>query len=449
MTHPFVISERNPVTYGGALPDMADVVVIGGGVIGVCTALYLARGGQDVVLLEKGRIAGEQSSRNWGWIRQQGRDAAELPIMVEAARLWKELAADTNIDFGLRQGGVTYLGRTRQEFERDAAWLPIAQAHGVDTRLLSAREIAQMIPGMSGRFAGAVHTPSDMCAEPWLAVPALAGIAARAGARLIEGCAVRCLDIQAGRVAGVVTEQGVIRASSVVLAGGAWSSLFLRNHGVAIPQLSVRESVIATQAMPQVTTGAAADNKVAFRRRADGGYTLAPAGVAELFVGPDAFRALPKYLPQLRATPLHQSYHPAAPTGFPDAWGTRRRWSGDMPSPFEDTRILNPAPSKHHLKRLLRRFARLFPSMPPVQVRATWAGMIDTMPDIVPIVDHMTALPGLVVGTGMSGHGFGIGPGMGRVLAALVTGDAVGHDLHRFRSDRFTDGSAIQLGNVL
>ncbi|MEX0371104.1 MAG: FAD-dependent oxidoreductase, partial [Tateyamaria sp.] len=88
----FPIHNRSPVTWLGPPPNRADVVVIGGGVIGVCTALYLAEAGKRVVLLEKGRIAGEQSSRNWGWIRQQGRDPDELPIMVDANRLWRDLA---------------------------------------------------------------------------------------------------------------------------------------------------------------------------------------------------------------------------------------------------------------------------------------------------------------------------------------------------------------------
>ena len=443
---PFPITEATPITYRAALPNRADVVVIGGGVIGVSTAIYLARAGQDVVLLEKGRIAAEQSSRNWGWIRQQGRDPDELPIMVEAIARWKELAAETNIDFGLRQGGVTYLASTAKQLARYDAWLPHARANGIDTRLLSASETQTMFPGMAWSAAGALVTPSDMRAEPWAAVPALAGVATRAGAQLIEGCAVRSLDIQAGRVAGVMTERGRIATSSVVLAGGAWSSLFLRNHGVSIPQLSVRESVAATTPLPEIHSGAAAAKDVAFRRRADGGYTLAPAGVSELFIGPDAFRAFPKYLPQLSATPFGQAYWPAAPSGFPDAWRTQRRWSAEDRTPFEEMRVLNPAPNPRHIRKLQRGFAALYPGLPPVRLKAVWACMIDTMPDVVPIVDHIAEIPGLIVGTGMSGHGFGIGPAMGRILAALVTGNSVGHDLHRFRSTRFRDGSAIALG---
>ncbi len=442
----FPFSTDMPITYPGPAPDQTDVVVIGGGVIGVCTALFLARGGHSVTLLEKGRIAGEQSSRNWGWIRQQGRDPDEIPIMVEAGKLWRELAGQTNVDVGLRQTGITYFAKSEKELAGYEAWLPHARANRLDSHILSAEQTAARYPDMAHRFAGALITPSDMRAEPWVAVPALAAIAAREGVTIVENCAVRMLDLEAGRVAGVITEAGRIKTTQVVLAGGAWSSLFLRNHGVTLPQLSVRENVAATEPLPEIDAGAAASRKVAFRRREDGGYTLAPPGAPELFVGPDALRSFPKYLTQLRANPLGQRLLPAAPKGFPDAWTTRRKWTGTDCTPFEDMRILNPAPNMRKINRLLRDFAQMFPGLPPVVLKSAWAGMIDTMPDIVPVVDKCVQIPGLTIGTGMSGHGFGIGPGMGRVLAALVTGDAVGHDLNRFRAGRFTDGSAMQLG---
>ncbi|UWR34605.1 FAD-binding oxidoreductase [Sulfitobacter sp. W027] len=445
----FPITLSSPASYPRTPPRESEVVVIGGGVIGVCTALFLVRAGKQVTLLEKGRIAAEQSSRNWGWIRQQGRDPAELPIMVEAAKLWRELAPQLDRDIGLKQTGVTYLADSDGKMQGYADWLTHAAANGIDSRLMDAGEVAVAFPGLSKTYAGGLITPSDMRAEPWVAVPALAALAVKEGVRIIENCAVRKLDLAAGRIAGVVTEAGAIRTASVVLAGGAWSALFLRAHGVSLPQLSVRESVVATNVLPEVHAGAVAEAGLAFRRRADGGYTLAPGAAPELYVGPDAFRAFRHYLPQLRDNPFGQRFRASAPKGFPDAWTTPRRWAADSLSPFEAMRILDPAPDHRRLRKVLKQFAALYPALPPITARTSWAGMIDTMPDIVPVVDHCAQIPGLTIGTGMSGHGFGIGPGMGRVLAALVMGNAPGHDMTRFRADRFRDGSPIRPGPAI
>ena len=427
-----------------------EVHIIGGGIIGACTALELAERGKSVVVLEKGEIGCEQSSRNWGWSRQQGRDPDELPIMVEANRLWTELASQTNVDIGLVRSGVTYLAESEKELQGFADWLPIATAQGLDTELLDCAALKARFPELAkGGFTGAITTPSDMRAEPWVAVPALAGIAVREGAVIVEGCAARKLDLEAGRITGLFTEAGRIACSDVVVAGGAWSSLFLQAHGVSIPQLSVRASVGATEPVHLPHQGAAGAGKYAFRTRADGGASLAAGGFHELFVGPDAFRALPKFRAQLMASPFGTRFLPAAPKGYPDAWGTKRQWDGDEVTPFEGIRVLNPKPNAGKLRKVAAEVEKLFPEVGPIRYRAMWAGMIDTMPDVVPVVDRVDAIPGLTIGTGMSGHGFGIGPGMGRMLADLVCGDAPGHDLGRFRLSRFSDGSAMELGPAL
>ena len=446
---PFPIRIENPVEYPGPLPKTADVVVIGGGVIGVMTAWFVARKGLRVVLIEKGRIAGEQSSRNWGWIRQQGRDPAELPIMIEANRIWRELDASLRAEVGLKQTGTLYLAKDAAEMATFEAWLPHAQIYDLDTKLLSSAEVAGMMPGAARRWEGALWTASDMRAEPWVAVPALARATAGDGVRIVENCAARGLECKAGVVSGVVTEQGTINCNKVVLAGGAWSSLFLRRHGINIPQLSVRATVAATQTLPNIYDGGAVDHRFAFRRRADRGYSLAPEGFHELFIGPDAFRALRLYLPQLLADPFGTAYRPCAPRGYPDAWGTPRQWRMDAPSPFEAMRILNPAPNARKVAELACGLAQTFPELGTVKVATAWAGMIDTLPDVVPVVDHAASIPGLIIATGMSGHGFGIGPGFGRVIADLVMGDDPGHDLSRFRLARFSDGSRLEQGPAL
>ncbi len=445
----FPFSEADPIRHSSPVPESSEVVIVGGGVIGVSTALFLAARNIQVTLLEKGRIAAEQSSRNWGWIRKQGRDADELPIVMEACRLWQQLAEECGEDIGLRQTGVTYLARTDKDMAKFARFMQLAAAHDLDTRLLDGAEVAARIGGMARTYAGAMTTPSDMRAEPWLAVPALARLAARKGVRIIENCAVRALDITAGRVAGVWTEGGRIATTNVLVAGGAWSSLFLRKHGISIPQLSVRATVAATEPLPEFHAGAAIENDIAFRRRQDGGYTLAPGGSNLLFVGPDAFRHAPKYLPALIDHPFGTRYLPAAPSGSPDSWSTPRDWTPETTSPFERMRVLNPAPGQSDLASIRRGFENLFPQLGELRLKTTWAGMIDAMPDVVPIVDRVSAIAGLFVATGMSGHGFGIGPGIGRVMSDLIQGNATGHNLNRFRLSRFSDGSPIRLGPAI
>lgn len=323
-----------------------------------------------------------------------------------------------------------------------------ARAHGLDSRMLSQSEVSAMVPNAAG-WVGGIWTASDARAEPWRAVPLLAQAAERFGAHIHEECAVRALDVAGGRISGVITEKGRIKADRVVLAAGGWSSLLARAHGLSLPQLLVRATVSATAPMNFAFEGAAADNNFAFRKRLDGGVTLTPGASHDFYIGPDAFRHFMAFLPQIRKDMSSTKFHLAAPAGYPDAWGTVRRWDADQESPFERMRILNPAPNQKLIEEIRGHFAAAFPALGMPKIAAAWAGMIDTMPDVVPVIDHVAALPGLTMATGLSGHGFGIGPGVGRVVADLVQGKPARHDLSRFRLSRFTDGSKIVIGPSL
>src|SRR5690625_3596975 len=125
------------------LPDHADVVVIGGGIIGVCTAHFLAERGLKVALLEKGRIAGEQSSRNWGWCRQQNRDARELGMATRSLELWEQIGRDLDTDLGFRRCGLMYLSNDESELEGWDKWGKFARGEGVDTRMLDSAEATE------------------------------------------------------------------------------------------------------------------------------------------------------------------------------------------------------------------------------------------------------------------------------------------------------------------
>jgi len=445
----FPVGLQTPSQHVQALPDKVDVVIIGGGVIGICAALFLRRQGKSVFVCEKGRIAGEQSSRNWGWIRQQGRDPDELPIMMEANRLWQELDAQLDCNIGLRQGGIVYFSDSDSELERYEAFTSLAAEYGLESNLMSRAQVQALIPALTKSYRGALYTPSDMRAEPWVAVPALARLATNEGALIRENCAVRRLETKNGQVTGVITEHGQIACEQVLLCGGAWSSLFLQAHGVQIPQLSVRATVLKTSELPEVFTGGAVDSKLAFRHRADGGYSLATSSTHDLYLGWDGLRHAKSFWPAVKNDPLNNRINPFGPPNYPDSWRVKRIWHADEQTPFERTRILNPAPSQKALRIIKKSFDSAFPQFKGWSVAGAWAGLIDTMPDVVPIIDHCSDLSGLTIATGMSGHGFGIGPGVGRVVADMMTGKKSNHNVSRFRYGRFKNGDPIILGPAL
>jgi glycine/D-amino acid oxidase-like deaminating enzyme len=426
-----------------ALPQASEVVVIGGGIAGVATAYYLARAGVPVTLCEKGRIAGEQSSRNWGWIRKQGRDPRELPAAILGLRLWEDIASALADDIGWKRGGVAYLAETEAERARFEAWLPHAQDYQLDTRLLSPAETDALLGQDGRRFKGALFTASDARAEPGRAVPALARAAAALGARIHESCAVRTLETSGGRVAGVVTERGPIAARAVVLAGGAWSALFLRHLGLELPQLKVKASVQRTTEGPLITETAVGATRAAFRRRQDGGYTIARSGAVTFDITPAAIRHFRAFLPALREK--WGEIKLRVGRAFVDELTTSASWRADRPSPFERTRVLDPAPDHAVLDQVMRDAAELFPQLHALRPLERWAGMIDVTPDEIPVLGEVDAIPGLFVATGFSGHGFGMGPAAGYLMAQLPMGQTPLVDLHPFRFARFAERDVTRL----
>jgi glycine/D-amino acid oxidase-like deaminating enzyme len=158
----------------GTCPCDAGVVIIGGGIVGVSTAYFLSKQGINVTLCEKGHIAGEQSSRNWGWVRQQGRAAEELPLMIRSLEIWRELATEIGDEIGFQQGGCLYLAKTDKDLARFSSWLELAESHGLDTRILEVGELESVVQCQPRDWRGAMYTPSDGRAEPHTAVAAIA-----------------------------------------------------------------------------------------------------------------------------------------------------------------------------------------------------------------------------------------------------------------------------------
>jgi glycine/D-amino acid oxidase-like deaminating enzyme len=437
----------DPVESDSDLPRQVDVVIIGGGIIGTCAALFLARRGISVALCEKGVIGGEQSSRNWGWCRTIGRDLRELPLAMESLRLWAGMNALVEAETGFRPAGIAYLCDSTAEVAHYESWLARAADHCRDyqhvARILPASEIERVAPGTANHYAGALHAPSDGRAEPQKAAPAIARAARRAGAAILTGCAVRGLDLAAGRVTGVVTEKGRIASSAVVLAGGAWSRLFCVSAGVTLPQLKVLGSVLRTNPIAGGPDSALWATGFGMRRRLDGGFNIANGSSSRVDLVPDSFRFMGQFLPALRAE--WKSLRLRLGRRFLEEWGEQGYLAPDRPTVFERVRILDPEPETALNQGALANVKAAFPALQGATIAQHWAGLIDVTPDAVPVISAVDRIPGFFIATGFSGHGFGIGPGAGRLMADLVSGDGPVVDPSPFRLSRFSDGSKIRI----
>ena len=424
------------------LPEAVDVVIIGGGIIGTCTALELAERGLKVALFEKGRIAGEQSGRNWGWCRQMGRDSREMPLIVESLRLWRKMNDRAGTDTGFKQCGIAYMEADEKGLQQREAWAAKnAHPFQINSRIVRGEELDKLVPGASARFSGALFTESDGRAEPQRAAPAIAQAARNKGAQIFTGWAVRGIETEAGKVSGVMTERGPVRCTSVVYAGGAWSRRFLGNLGLDLPQLITLSSVQATEPLDLAYATSFAGGKYAVRKRADGGYTIAHNAVTVSDIIPASFKYLKAFLPALRSEWPYLKLR-IGKRFFSEAM-LASRWSLDEVSPFEKVRVLDPKPVDWVLEECLNELAADHPGFKGVSITHKWAGVIDVTPDAVPVISGIEKIPGLYLATGFSGHGFGIGPGAGELMADLVTGKTPVVDPAPFSYTRMIDGSRL------
>ncbi|OQM76472.1 NAD(P)/FAD-dependent oxidoreductase [Manganibacter manganicus] len=439
MPGPYVV----PVHGDETLPQTVDVVVIGGGIIGASTTLELAERGLRVALCEKGGIGQEQSSRNWGWVRISRRDPREVPLMAEALRIWADLDRRTGRDTGYKRAGIVFTCADDKEYDEHDRWNRNLDGYQLDSRMLSAAEFDTMFAGANMRLKGALYTAADGRAEPQKAAPAVAEAAREKGAAILTECAVRGVETAGGAITGVVTERGAIACKAVVLAGGAWSSLFAGFHGVRLPQLKVMNTVLRTKPIEGGPEQAIWANGFAMRKRQDGGYTVASGHENMVDIVPDSFRFAAAFLPALAKE--WRSLNLRIGSRFFDEARIARRWALDEASPFEYCRVLDPKPSAKLSNQALANLKTAFPVFEKAEIAQRWGGYIDVSPDAVPVISGVDSLPGFFIATGFSGHGFGIGPAAGRLMADLVTGGTPLVDPKNFRFSRFSDGSKIEL----
>jgi glycine/D-amino acid oxidase-like deaminating enzyme len=300
-----------------------------------------------------------------------------------------------------------------------------------------------LLPELAGPFVGGLHVPGDGQANPHLVTAAFARAARERGARIIEDCAAMGIAAAGNRVLGVATERGTIAADVVLVAAGAWSSRLLRPLGVKFPQRSVRATVVRMAPLPAVTEMTAWGDHFTFRQDVDGRFVLAGGSASIYDVDLDILRDMRLFVPmawrnrkwvRVRAgRRLVRDLAAIVP-------GTRERREF-----WQRRRRIDPAPNPEAATHTIRQFKRTFPSLEAVEIESTWAGYIDSTPDQAPVIGPAGRYEGLHILTGLSGHGFALGPAAAEMVTDMITGQATRLDPRPFRIERFAENDLPKL----
>ena len=414
--------------------DDADVVIVGGGIVGCATAYYLAKRGVRVVVLERGAIASEQSSRAWGFVRQQGRHEAEIAYAAMATRMWQGLAGELQADVEFVQNGILVPCETEADEQRFATSGKIGASHGLSTRMLTSEEIGRLVPELRGKWRAGLYTAEDGHAEPRKATEAFAAAAARRGAVLLPNSPVIDIETRNGAAFAVRLADRVVRAPKILIASGIGTPHLLRLLNVTAPIQPIRSSVAETNPTMPFSRVAIWGPHAAFRPTLRGtiyvGNGYRSRG-AIYDVTPFSLGALRYFLPTYK-----KNYSQ-----------TRMRLGREFLSHFlrsGNSRLFAPLPEPRidarRLGQLERRLYEHFPHLADLGIARMWAGRIDMTPDLIPIIGPVDRAQSIFVAAGFSGHGFALGPATGSLLSEWIADGKPSLDLRPFRPSRFAEG---------
>ena len=426
----------------------ADAVVIGAGIAGCATAYYLSKKGLNVVVVDKGEVGDEQSSRAWGFVRQQARTARELPLMIAGAIVWQEMEKELGADVEWNQGGSLTLAGDEEILGRIRAWLKVGEQFGIETRFLTNEDVKELLPAMRGEWLGAMYTPSDGHAQPNKATNAIAIGAREHGALFRTMEAVEGIEVTDGQVSAVVTERDRIVTKNVVCAAGAWSHKVARMVGQTLPYRMVRASVGQTNPTDHITDMAVIGPRIAFRQRPTGEVYIAPGpGGTDYDVDLDSFKHIRLFMPNFRRNREMFRLH----VGSALIKDILRSLPGS-PSrrhPFAHTVGVEPEPNRKVIDKALITFKSMFPDLQDLKIEHYWSGRIDATPDALPVIGEADSPKGFYFCTGFSGRGIGIGPIAGKVTAELIADGESSVDIHALRHSRFMDGDMDMIKAVV
>lgn len=367
----------------------ADVVIIGGGIIGNSTAYYLAKKGCSVIVLEKSDHVGNGgSSRNGGGVRQSGRDKRELPLaMYGVKNLWPTLSEELEMDVEYYQKGNLRLGKTDAHLKTLEGLTNNATSLGLDVKMINKEEAKAICPYLSDEVIGASWCPTDGHANPMLATLAYYKKARQLGVTFITGEEVVEIRKIKGKARQVITINNTYEGETIILAAGYESRKIAATVGIDVPMNQVLLEVLVTEAQPPMF------------------YQMLGTAAAD-FYG-------------------HQSTHGSFVFGGSSGLEAVNKDDG------------TPVANSLTASCICRGIMKYFPCLADAKIVRTWAGWIDDCVDHVPVISHVDEVPGLILACAFTGHGFGIAPTVGTLVSQMAVREKTVLDISAFRYDRF------------
>jgi sarcosine oxidase, subunit beta len=373
----------------------ADVVIVGGGIMGASSAFFLRKRGLSVILLERGLIGQQASGVNFGNTRRMGRPIEELPLSNRSRGIWLKFRELFGDDAELLLNGHLRLGFKPEHEERMVRYAQDAQSFGLGMQMMSGQALRERFPYLSREITAGCFAPHDGHANPRLAAPAIGRAAAREGAQVFENTEIVSVEKDGEDFRVAAADGRIFRAPVALITAGAWGDRISASFGEPVPMIVKGPQMAVTEPVPYAigpTIGAIADTfeqTVYFRQVARGNIVIGGAG--------------------------HEA---------PDMVNRRA--------------YVNPA-------RTLMKLAaapRVVPALNNLSIIRVWSGIEGYMKDSRAAMGPSGRVPGLYYAFGFSGEGFQLGPGVGDVMAELIATGATSTPIDHYHIGRFAQVAA-------
>jgi len=369
--------------------EKTDVVIVGGGINGCALAYELSLKGIGVAVIERSYLASGATGRCGAGIRQQWSTRENAALAIESVKIFERLEEELGGDIGLKQGGYLIAIHDEKDMEQAGKNVRMQRSLGLDVDILSPGEMEEIVPILDVErmdAIGATFCPTDGNADPFKTTYAYANAAMKHGAKIYRFTEVQGILTENGRVKGVKTGKGEIKADVVVNAAGAWSKRIAEMAGIKLPNVPYKKEIMVTERVKYVFDPMVISFKdgIYFSQQEEG-QILGGIPPPETVTG-----------------------YEASPT----------------------------LPFLEHMSRTLTRYA---PALKHVNVLRQWTGFYDVTPDALPILGEVDGLDGFIQCNGFSGHGFMLSPMVTKLLAELIAGEKPSMPIDRLNLRRFED----------